>query len=66
MAVAEDLMTETALVDFYPSMVEFGLTGLTVKQSRQPEIDDLHADNWLDNLRVSMKLIRYELYDGMQ
>ncbi|EDU6370019.1 TPA: hypothetical protein MM834_004631 [Salmonella enterica subsp. houtenae] len=56
-------MTETALVDFYPSMVEFGLT---VKQSRQPEIDDLHADNWLDNLRVSMKLIRYELYDGMQ
>ncbi|EAT0256460.1 hypothetical protein MA689_003071 [Salmonella enterica] len=63
MAVAEDLMTETALVDFYPGMVEFGLT---VKQSRQPEIDDLHADNWLDNLRVSMKLIRYELYDGMQ
>lgn len=63
MAVAEDLMTETALVDFYPNMVGFGLT---VKQSRQPEIDDLHADNWLDNLRVSMKLIRYELYDGMQ
>ncbi|HAF1406270.1 hypothetical protein ACV2BK_14125 [Salmonella enterica subsp. enterica serovar Rissen] len=63
MAVAEDLMTEAALVDFYPSMVEFGLT---VKQSRQSEIDDLHADNWLDNLRVSMKLIRYELYDGMQ
>ncbi|EDW4550413.1 hypothetical protein ABN97_004159 [Salmonella enterica subsp. salamae] len=63
MAVAEDLMTETVLVDFYPSMVEFGLT---VKQSRQPEIDYLHADNWLDNLRVSMKLIRYELYDGMQ
>ncbi|EEE1295681.1 hypothetical protein RDB90_004817 [Salmonella enterica] len=56
-------MTEAALVDFYPSMVEFGLT---VKQSRQPEIDDLHADNWLDNLLVSMNLIRYELYDGMQ
>ncbi|ECD7313620.1 hypothetical protein HCE77_001320 [Salmonella enterica] len=63
MAVAEDLMTEAALVDFYPSMVEFELT---VKQSRQPEIDDLHADNWLDNLLVSMNLIRYELYDGMQ
>ncbi|EEN5590170.1 TPA: hypothetical protein G8S40_002312 [Salmonella enterica] len=63
MAVAEDLMTEAALVDFYPSMVEFGLT---VKQSCQPEIDDLHADNWLDNLLVSMNLIRYELYDGMQ
>ncbi|ECK1871374.1 hypothetical protein FSD04_16165 [Salmonella enterica] len=63
MAVAEDLMTEAALVDFYPSMVEFGLT---VKQSRQLEIDDLHADNWLDNLLVSMNLIRYELYNGMQ
>ncbi|EAU0764677.1 hypothetical protein AV549_04525 [Salmonella enterica] len=63
MAVAEDLMTEAALVDFYPSMVEFGLT---VKQSRQPEIDDRHADNWLDNLLVSMNLIRYELYNGMQ
>ncbi|EAN0547568.1 hypothetical protein L0C16_003847 [Salmonella enterica] len=63
MAVAEDLMTEAVLVDFYPSMVEFGLT---VKQSRQTEIDDLYADKWLDNLLVSMKLIRYELYDGMQ
>ncbi|EAV3688773.1 TPA: hypothetical protein PAP86_001001 [Salmonella enterica] len=63
MAVAEDLMTEAVLVDFYTSMVEFGLT---VKQSRQTEIDDLHADKWLDDLLVSMKLIRYELYDGMQ
>lgn len=63
MAVAEDLMTDAVLVDFYPSMVEFGLT---VKQSRQTEIDDLHADKWLDDLLVSMKLIRYELYDGMQ
>lgn len=63
MAVAEDLMTEAVLVDFYPSMVEFGLT---VKQSRQTEIDDLHVEKWLDDLLVSMKLIRYELYDGMQ
>lgn len=63
MAVAEDLMTEAALVDFYPSMVEFGLT---VKQSRQAEIDDLYAEKWLDDLLVSMKLIRYELDDGVQ
>ncbi|EDV5543191.1 hypothetical protein ZU49_003863 [Salmonella enterica subsp. enterica] len=63
MAVAEDLMTEAVLVDFEPSMVEFGLT---VRQSRQTEIDDLHAEKWLDDLLVSMNLIRYELDDGMQ
>ncbi|EAA6041410.1 hypothetical protein HT886_004455 [Salmonella enterica] len=63
MAVAEDLMTEAVLVDFDPNMVEFGLT---VKQSRQAEIDDLYAEKWLDDLLVSMKLIRYELDDGMQ
>ncbi|EAP0945131.1 hypothetical protein B7802_19030 [Salmonella enterica] len=63
MAVAEDLMTEAVLVDFEPNMVEFGLT---VKQSRQAEIDDLYAEKWLDDLLVSMKLIRYELDDGMQ
>ncbi|EAO8776528.1 hypothetical protein CDJ04_19680 [Salmonella enterica] len=63
MAVAEDLMTEAVLVDFDPNMVEFGLT---VKQSRQAEIDDLNAEKWLDDLLVSMKLIRYELDDGMQ
>ncbi|AXD70300.1 hypothetical protein J9R26_003747 [Salmonella enterica] len=63
MAVAEDLMTEVVLVDFDPNMVEFGLT---VKQSRQAEIDDLNAEKWLDDLLVSMKLIRYELDDGMQ
>ncbi|AXC70850.1 hypothetical protein LGI69_004895 [Salmonella enterica] len=63
MAVAEDLMTEAVLVDFEPNMVEFGLT---VKQSRQAEIDDLYAEKWLDDLLVSMKLIRYELDDGVQ
>ncbi|EAQ3014719.1 hypothetical protein NA256_07640 [Salmonella sp. NW805] len=63
MAVAEDLMTEAVLVDFDPNMVEFGLT---VKQSRQAEIDDLYAEKWLDDLLVSMKLIRYELDDGVQ
>ncbi|EDA3733577.1 hypothetical protein A4O32_14615 [Salmonella enterica subsp. enterica serovar Djugu] len=63
MAVAEDLMTEAVLVDFEPNMVEFGLT---VKQSRQAEIDDLYAEKWLDDLLVSMKLICYELDDGMQ
>ncbi|EBQ4755854.1 hypothetical protein LE36_20505 [Salmonella enterica subsp. diarizonae] len=63
MAVAEDLMTEAVLVDFEPNMVEFGLT---VKQSRQVEIDDLYAEKWLDDLLVSMKLIRYELDDGVQ
>ncbi|EAA2983334.1 hypothetical protein DNY73_17525 [Salmonella enterica subsp. diarizonae] len=62
MAVAEDLMTEAVLVDFEPNMVEFGLT---VKQSRQAEIDDLYAEKWLDDLLVSMKLIRYELDDGV-
>ncbi|EBW7864508.1 hypothetical protein DQJ67_10315 [Salmonella enterica subsp. enterica serovar Newport] len=63
MAVAEDLMTEAVLVDFDPNMVEFGLT---VKQSRQAEIDDLYAEKWLDDLLVSMKLIRCELDDGVQ
>ncbi len=63
MAVAEDLMTEVELVDFDPNMVEFGLT---VKQSRQAEIDDLNAEKWLDDLLVSMKLIRYELDDGLR
>ncbi|EBU9929627.1 hypothetical protein CSP34_003069 [Salmonella enterica subsp. diarizonae] len=63
MAVAEDLMTEAVLVDFEPNMVEFGLT---VKQSRQAELDDLYAEKWLDDLLVSMKLICYELDDGMQ
>lgn len=63
MAVTEDLMTEAVLVGFDPNMVEFGLT---VKQSRQAEIDDLYAEKWLDDLLVSMKLIRYELDDGMQ
>ncbi|EAQ6106172.1 TPA: hypothetical protein RU621_001804 [Salmonella enterica] len=63
MAVAEDLMTEAVLVDFEPNMVEFGLT---VKQSRQAEIDDLYAEKWLGDLLVSMKLIRYELDDGVQ
>lgn len=63
MAVAEDLMTEAVLVDFEPNMVEFGLT---VKQSRQAEIDDLYAEKWLNDLLVSMKLIRYELDDGVQ
>lgn len=63
MAVAEDLMTEAVLVDYDPNMVEFGLT---VKQSRQAEIDDLYAEKWLDDLLVSMKLIRYELDDGVQ
>ncbi|MDJ5245270.1 hypothetical protein LEE66_08555 [Salmonella enterica] len=63
MAVAEDLMTKAVLVDFEPNMVEFGLT---VKQSRQAEIDDLYAEKWLDDLLVSMKLIRYELDDGVQ
>ncbi|HHQ8346994.1 TPA: hypothetical protein ACSUN1_000512 [Salmonella enterica subsp. diarizonae] len=63
MAVAEDLMTEAVLVDFEPNMLEFGLT---VKQSRQAEIDDLYAEKWLDDLLVSMKLIRYELDDGVQ
>lgn len=63
MAVAEDLMAEAVLVDFEPNMVEFGLT---VKQSRQAEIDDLYAEKWLDDLLVSMKLIRYELDDGVQ
>ncbi|EDQ5531946.1 hypothetical protein QOQ01_000323 [Salmonella enterica] len=56
-------MTEAVLVGFDPNMVEFGLT---VKQSRQAEIDDLYAEKWLDDLLVSMKLIRYELDDGMQ
>ncbi|HAG0016388.1 TPA: hypothetical protein G8O67_003714 [Salmonella enterica] len=63
MAVTEDLMTEVVLVDFEPNMVEFGLT---VKQSRQAELDDLYAEKWLDDLLVSMKLICYELDDGMQ
>ncbi|ASG74414.1 TPA: hypothetical protein ACS50C_004366 [Salmonella enterica] len=63
MAVTEDLMTEAVLVDFEPNMVEFGLT---VKQSRQAELDDLYAEKWLDDLLVSMKLICYELDDGMQ
>ncbi|EBI1833014.1 hypothetical protein NAK51_001222 [Salmonella enterica] len=63
MAVTEDLMTEAVLVDFNPNMVEFGLT---VKQSHQAEIDDLHAEKWLDDLLVSMKLNHYELDDGMQ
>lgn len=63
MAVTEDLMTEALLVDFEPNMVEFGLT---VKQSRQAELDDLYAEKWLDDLLVSMKLICYELDDGMQ
>lgn len=63
MAVTEDLMTEAVLVDFEPNMVEFGLT---VKQSRQAELDNLYAEKWLDDLLVSMKLICYELDDGMQ
>ncbi|EBO5440838.1 hypothetical protein G3142_004324 [Salmonella enterica subsp. enterica serovar Montevideo] len=63
MAVTEDLMTEAVFVDFEPNMVEFGLT---VKQSRQAELDDLYAEKWLDDLLVSMKLICYELDDGMQ
>ncbi|ENU7738446.1 hypothetical protein ACE3YX_005138 [Salmonella enterica] len=63
MAVAENLMTEVVLVDFEPNMVEFGLK---VKQSRHAEIDDQHAEKWLKDLLISMKLIRYELDDGMQ